>query len=67
MPQHKKQSLYFPNDMLREIELEAQRVDRSLSWIVQRCIRNGMPEIRRLVSSSPPEAREPPSAAGGEE
>jgi uncharacterized small protein (TIGR04563 family) len=31
-----KQSLYFPKDMLEEIHREAQRLDRSLSWIVQR-------------------------------
>lgn len=32
----RKQSLYFPEDMLREITFEAQRLDRSLSWTVQR-------------------------------
>lgn len=32
----RKQSLYFPEDMLAEIQAEAQRLDRSLSWIVQR-------------------------------
>jgi uncharacterized small protein (TIGR04563 family) len=32
----RKQSLYFPEEMLREIQAEATRQDRSLSWIVQR-------------------------------
>jgi uncharacterized small protein (TIGR04563 family) len=32
----RKQSLYFPEEMLREIQAEADRQDRSLSWIVQR-------------------------------
>ncbi len=32
----RKQSLYFPEDMLREIQQEAARQDRSLSWIVQK-------------------------------
>ncbi len=32
----RKQSLYFPEDMLREIQHEATRQDRSLSWIVQK-------------------------------
>jgi uncharacterized small protein (TIGR04563 family) len=32
----RKQSLYFPEDMLREIKAEATRQDRSLSWIVQK-------------------------------
>lgn len=36
MPDKRKQSLYFPTDMLQEIEDEAQRLDRSKSWIVQR-------------------------------
>ena len=31
----RKQSLYFPEDMLKEIQDEAARQDRSLSWIVQ--------------------------------
>ncbi len=34
-PSKRKQSLYFPVDMLREIQEEATRQDRSLSWIVQ--------------------------------
>ncbi len=32
----RKQSLYFPDKMLREIQAEANRQDRSLSWIVQK-------------------------------
>ena len=32
----RKQSLYFPEDMLEEIQREATRQDRSLSWLVQR-------------------------------
>jgi uncharacterized small protein (TIGR04563 family) len=32
----RKQSLYFPEDMLKEIQFEATRQDRSLSWIVQK-------------------------------
>jgi uncharacterized small protein (TIGR04563 family) len=31
----RKQSLYFPEDMLREIQEEATRQDRSLSWVIQ--------------------------------
>jgi uncharacterized small protein (TIGR04563 family) len=31
----RKQSLYFSEDMLAEIQAEAKRLDRSLSWIVQ--------------------------------
>lgn len=32
----RKQSLYLPEALLREIQAEAQRQDRSPSWIVQR-------------------------------
>ena len=32
----RKQSLYFPADMLAEVHAEANRLDRSLSWIIQR-------------------------------
>lgn len=32
----RKQSLYFPEEMLEEIKHEAARLDRSLSWIIQR-------------------------------
>jgi uncharacterized small protein (TIGR04563 family) len=32
----RKQSLYFPVDVLQEIQAEAVRQDRSLSWVVQR-------------------------------
>ena len=32
---HRKQSLYFPEEMLGEIQREAERQDRSLSWVVQ--------------------------------
>jgi uncharacterized small protein (TIGR04563 family) len=35
MSETRKQSLYFPEDMLREIQQEAVRLDRSLSWIAQ--------------------------------
>lgn len=31
----RKQTLYFPEEMLAEIRAEAQRLDRSLSWVVQ--------------------------------
>lgn len=46
----RKQSLYFPESMLQEIQHEATRLDRSLSWIVQRCVKLGLAEIRKLPS-----------------
>ncbi|HJK98172.1 MAG TPA: TIGR04563 family protein [Polyangiaceae bacterium LLY-WYZ-14_1] len=46
----RKQSLYFPESMLQDIQHEAARLDRSLSWIVQRCVKIGLQDIRRLPS-----------------
>ncbi len=46
----RKRSLYFPETMLEEIKFEAARLDRSISWIVQRCVKVAMPEIRKLPS-----------------
>jgi uncharacterized small protein (TIGR04563 family) len=46
----RKQSLYFPEDMLKEIQEEASRQDRSLSWIVQKAWRIARREIMRYPS-----------------
>ncbi len=47
---HRKQSLYFPEEMLHEIELEAQRQDRSLSWIVQQAWKMARGDLRKMPS-----------------
>lgn len=47
---HRKQSLYFPDEMLNEIEFEAQRQDRSLSWIVQQAWKIARFDLRRMPS-----------------
>ena len=46
----RKQSLYFPEDMLNEIQMEANRQDRSLSWIVQQAWKIARSEILRFPS-----------------
>jgi len=46
----RKQSLYFPEDMLKEIEFEAQRQDRSLSWIVQQAWKIARTDLRKMPS-----------------
>ena len=46
----RKQSLYFPEEMLKEIQDEANRQDRSLSWIVQQAWRIARAEIMRSPS-----------------
>jgi uncharacterized small protein (TIGR04563 family) len=50
-PDSRKQSLYFPEQMLQEIGAEAKRLDRSLSWVVQRAWRGARGEIKKLPSS----------------
>lgn len=47
---HRKQSLYFPEDMLEEIQREAGRQDRSISWIVQQAWKVARGDIRRMPS-----------------
>ena len=46
----RKQSLYFPVEMLEEIQHEAARQDRSLSWIVQKAWKIARAEIRKFPS-----------------
>jgi uncharacterized small protein (TIGR04563 family) len=46
----RKQSLYFPEEMLKEIQDEAMRQDRSLSWIVQKAWKSARKDIARIPS-----------------
>jgi len=46
----RKQSLYFPKDMLEEIQREQLRLDRSLSWLVQNAWRIAYPKIQKWPS-----------------
>ena len=48
----RKQSLYFPQDMLEEIQREAERQDRSLSWIVQRAWKTARNELKKFPSAN---------------
>ncbi len=65
---HRKQSLYFPEDMLEEIQREATRQDRSLSWIVQQAWKVARGDIRKMPSvndvlSPPPRPAAAPAPA----
>jgi uncharacterized small protein (TIGR04563 family) len=55
----RKQSLYFPESMLQEIKDEAARLDRSLSWIVQRAWKIARLEIKKIPSVNDLEDDEP--------
>jgi len=50
----RKQSLYFPEEMLKEIQDEAARQDRSLSWIVQKAWKAARKEIMSIPSVDGP-------------
>ena len=50
----RKQSLYFPEEMLQEITVEANRQDRSLSWIVQKAWKIAKGEISKFPSVNEP-------------
>lgn len=55
----RKQSLYFPESMIEILHREAVRLDRSVSWVVQRCVRLAMGQIKELPSvDAEPEAAE---------
>ncbi len=51
----RKQSLYFPESMLREIQEEAARLDRSLSWVVQRAWKVARADLKKLPSVDEPD------------
>jgi uncharacterized small protein (TIGR04563 family) len=61
---HRKQSLYFPEDMLDEIQREAERQDRSISWIVQQAWKVARADIRRMPSVNDVIAPTPPRPLG---
>lgn len=50
-----KQSLYFSEEMIEEIRQEAVRIDRSLSWTVQRAWKLARAELKKLPASTPKE------------
>jgi uncharacterized small protein (TIGR04563 family) len=50
----RKQSLYFPETMLDEIQKEAQRLQRSMSWVVQRAWKHARKEIKGIPGSNEP-------------
>lgn len=53
MADKRKQSLYFPNEMLDEIKVEADRLERSFSWVIQRAWKIAKAEVAKLPASQP--------------
>jgi uncharacterized small protein (TIGR04563 family) len=48
----RKQSLYFPESMLTALQKEAARLDRSVSWVVQRCVKIALRDLHKLPSAT---------------
>jgi uncharacterized small protein (TIGR04563 family) len=46
-----KQSLYFPKEMLDEMAAEAKRLQRPMSWVVQRAWRFAKEQLRKMPSA----------------
>jgi uncharacterized small protein (TIGR04563 family) len=49
----RKQTLYLPDDILHEVQDEAQRLDRSMSWLIQTAWRIARDEIAAIPSQFP--------------
>ncbi len=48
----RKQSLYFPESMLSEMKEEAVRLNRSLSWVVQRAWKVARRDVRKMPGTN---------------
>ena len=48
----RRQNLYFPSEMLEELQHEAGRQDRSISWLIQQAWKFARSELRRIPSTT---------------
>ena len=48
----RRQNLYFPSEMLAELQKEAQRQDRSISWLIQQAWKIAHSELRKIPSTT---------------
>ena len=54
MATKQKLTLYFPPDLLEEARIEAQRQERTVSWILQKAWEFARQEIHKLPSANEP-------------
>lgn len=52
MAQTRRQALYFPAEMLVELQSEAKRQDRSISWLIQQSWKLARAELKKIPSTS---------------
>ncbi len=55
----RKQTVYFPDEMLEEIRQEAKRQERPLSWIIQRAWNIARERVRVAPPPKPPRLPSP--------
>jgi len=48
----RRQALYFPADTLGELQAEAKRQDRSISWLIQQAWKLARKELKKVPSTS---------------
>ncbi len=48
----RRQALYFPAEMLEELQRESQRQDRSISWLIQQAWKVARAEMRSMPSTT---------------
>jgi uncharacterized small protein (TIGR04563 family) len=57
-PVGRKRSFYFPDWMTREVEAVAARLDRSVSWILQRAWKLARADMHRAEPRTPAPVRD---------
>lgn len=50
----RKQSLYLTDEQLQEVRQEAERLERSMSWVVQKAWKMALEEIRKIPAMEEP-------------
>ena len=52
MSSTRRQALYFPADMLEELQTESSRQDRSISWLIQQAWKIARSELKKIPSTT---------------
>jgi len=50
--QTRRQALYFPSEMLAELQTESRRQDRSMSWLIQQAWKIARHEMAKVPSTT---------------
>jgi predicted transcriptional regulator len=49
---HFKRSAYLKGDLRDQVQAEAKRLERSVSWVIQQCVKHELPNIQALDSQA---------------